>query len=108
MPVKNLECLCNKPLHDCDKHCRAGEVFKRLNEKKAKLKQNDAELARDPNKMQKQLKVELNALQTGVEIFTNRANAVLTMRPKYDCLPNGAGALNPNFLTPNLKRRFGR
>ena len=55
LPVNNWKCLCNKPWHDCDKHCRAGGVFKRLNEKNTKLKKEDAELARDPNKMQTQL-----------------------------------------------------
>ena len=56
--------------------------------------------------MQKQLKLELNAMQTGVEISTNNQNASSTMRPKYNCVPNGA--LNLNFLSPNLKRKFGR
>ena len=44
LPVKSWKCLCNQPWHECDKHCRAGEVFRRLNEKKAKLKKDNAEL----------------------------------------------------------------
>ena len=34
LPVKGWLCLCNKPWHECDKHRRAGEVFRRLNAKK--------------------------------------------------------------------------
>ena len=81
-------------------------MFRRLNEKKAKLKKDDAELGRDPKRMQNQLKLELNAMQTGVEISTKNHNASFTMRHKYNNVPNGA--LNPNFLSPNLKRKFGR
>ena len=57
LPIKSWKCFCNKTWHECDKHCRAGEVFRRLNEKKNKLKKDDAELARDPKKIQKQLKL---------------------------------------------------
>ena len=42
LPVKNWLCACNKPWHLCDKHCRAGEVFRRLNANKAKPKKEDA------------------------------------------------------------------
>ena len=90
----------------CETHCRAGEVFKRLNAKKAKLKKEDAELGRDPKRMQKQLKRELNALQTGVEISTGSRNATVTMRPKYNSVLSVG--VNPNFLSESLKRRFGR
>ena len=43
-------------------------MFKRLNDKKVKLRKDNAELARDPNKMQKQFKLELNKMQSGVDI----------------------------------------
>ena len=105
LPVKSWQCACNKPWHQCEKHCRAGEVFRRLNANKAKQKKEDAELGRDPKRMQKQIKRELNALQRGVEIHTSRTETV-TMRPKYSNVLSVG--VNPNFLSLNLKRRFGR
>ena len=107
--VKNWKCRCKKCWHECEQHCRAGEVFKRLNEKKQNLKKEDAELARDSKIMQKQLKIELNKMQSGVEISTNNHNAVITLQPKFDCTSNRTNSFNPNFLkmAPNLKRRLG-
>ena len=60
----------------------------------------------DPQKLQKQFKLELNAMLTGVDILTKKQKFSFTIRPNYNCMPNGA--LNLNFLSPNLKRRFGR
>ena len=37
-PVKMWQCACNKPWYQCEKHCRAGEVFRPLNAKRAKEK----------------------------------------------------------------------
>ena len=100
------QCVCNKPWHQCEKHCRAGEVFRRLNSNKAKSKKEDAELGRDPKRMQKQIKRELNAMQRGVEPSANNRTETVTMRPKYNNVLSVG--VNPNFLSLNLKRRFGR
>ena len=105
LPVKNWVCLCNKPWHECEKHCRAGEVFRRLNAKNAKLKREDVELGRDPKRMQKQFKRELNALQTGVEISTSSRDASLTMRPKYNSVLSVG--VNPNFLSRISREDLG-
>ena len=106
-PVKMWQCACNIPWYQCDKHCRAGEVFRRLNAKRAKEKQKEAkERGPDPKLMQKQMKRELNALQRGEEPAAKKQAENLHMRPKYkEVLSVGA---SPNFLSPNLKKRFGR
>ena len=61
-----------------------------------------------PTKIQNLLKIELNKIQTGVELSTNNHNAVITLQPKFDGSSNRTND-NPNFLkrTPNLKRRLG-
>ena len=105
LPVKSWQCACNKPWHQCEKHCRAGEVFRRLSCNKAKQKREDAELGRDPKRMQKQTKRELNALQRGIEPSANNRTETVTMRPKYNNV--FSVGVNPNFLSLNLKRRFG-
>ena len=105
LPVKMWHCACYKPWYQCEKHCKAGKVFRRLNANKAKQKKEDEELGRDPKFMQKQIKRELNALQKGEEPSANNKTETVTMRPKYnDVLSVG---VNPNFLSPSLKRRFG-
>ena len=106
--VKNWKCRCKRCWHECEQHCRAGEVFKRLNDKKRNLKKEDAELAREPNKMQNRPKIELNKMQIGVELSTSNHNAVITLQPKFDGSSNRTND-SPNFLkrTPNLKRRLG-
>ena len=49
---------------------------------------------------------ELHALQRGEEPAAKKQAENLHMRPKYkEVLSVG---VNPNFLPPNLKKRFGR
>ena len=77
-------------------------MFRRLNAKRAKGKKEAKEQGRDPKLMQKQFKRELNALQKGEEPPAKKEEENLHMRPKYkNVLRVG---VNPNFLSPNLKK----
>ena len=105
-PVRIWQCACSKPWYQCEKHCRAGKVFRRLNAKRAKEKKEAKEQGRAPKLMQKQLKRELNALQKGEEPPAKKEAENLYMRPKYKEVLRVS--VNPNFLSPNLKKRFGR
>ena len=50
--VKIWQCACHKPWYQCEKHCRAGEVCRRLNAKRAKEKKEAKAQGRDPKLMQ--------------------------------------------------------
>ena len=104
--VKNWNCACTKPSYSCEKHCRAGEVFRRINANRTMQRKEDIEKERYPRRMQKQMKKELNALQKGEEIPRRKAADALQLRPKYKDEIRRID-INPNFLTPNLRNRFG-
>ena len=104
--VKNWNCACAKPWYSCEKYCRAGEVFRRVNANRAKERKGAIEKRRDPMRMQKQMKKSLNVLQKGGEIPLRKEADALHLRPKYTDEIRRTG-INPNFLSPNLGSRFG-
>ena len=75
-------------------------------QKEPRNKKEAKERGRDPKLMQKQIKRKFNALQGGEEPAAKKETENLHMRPKYkEVLSVG---VNPNFLSPNFERRFGR
>ena len=60
LPVKRWKCLCSKSWHECDKHCRAGEVVKRPHDK-AMLKKMTLNWLGTQIECKKQFKLELKS-----------------------------------------------
>ena len=104
--VENLRCSCNVPWYNCEKHCRLGEVFKRLNATRTKAKKKTKEEGRDANFMQKNLKRVLDAFDKGEGRPVKKTVEILHLRPKYKDEMRKCG-VNPNFLCSSLKQRFG-
>ena len=82
--VGNWRSKCHGPWYKCEKHCRAGEVIRRIKANRTKAKKEAKEEGRDPKLIQKKLKRELNALEKGEGKPAKQNAEHLHLRPKYN------------------------